>query len=192
MILWFLSVWTKIKGILDFHLAFHQEDVVLLWEHLSPENALETSFGALTSSRGGGAWVKDKHIRSRLAIKHWLPSANPTWQRSKTSLMNSQHSHLAIIWATESKPWLVAMWMQKFRWLYLWIFFHGEHLNHQLFQLCGWHKLFLGAPLLTEQTGVNLLSRRPPLLVRLQQREGALERKRWILVLPKSELRDLV
>ena len=62
--------------------------------------------------------------------------------------------------------------------------------NNQLFQLCGWHKLFLGAPLLTEQTGVNLLSRRPPLLVRLQQREGALERKVWIL--PKSELRDLV
>ena len=67
-----------------------------------------------------------------------------------------------------------------------------NYLYNQLFQLCGWHRLFLGAPLLTEQTGVNLLSRRPPLLVRLQQREGALERKRWSLILPKSELRDLI
>ena len=65
-----------------------------------------------------------------------------------------------------------------------------NYLNNQLFELFGWHRLFLGAPLLTEQTVVDLLSRRRPLLVRLQQGEGALERKRWSL--PKSELRDLV
>ena len=56
MTLGLLSVWTKIKGILDFHLGFHhQEDVVLLQEHLSPENAPGTNCGALTSFRGGGA-----------------------------------------------------------------------------------------------------------------------------------------
>jgi len=40
---------------LDFHLGFHQEDVVLLQEHLSPENAPGTNCGALTSFQGGGA-----------------------------------------------------------------------------------------------------------------------------------------
>ena len=76
--------------------------------------------------------VRYMYIMSRLAIKHLI--ANPTWQRTKPSLTYShliiKHSHLAIIWATESKPWLVAMWMQKFRWLYLWIFFMENYLNN--------------------------------------------------------------
>ena len=49
------SVWTKNKGLLDFHLGFHQKVVVLLQEHLSPENAPGTNFVAPTSFRGGGA-----------------------------------------------------------------------------------------------------------------------------------------
>ena len=42
------------KGLLDLHRGFHQ-DVVLLQEHLSPENAPGTNFGALTSFQGVSA-----------------------------------------------------------------------------------------------------------------------------------------
>ena len=132
MILWILSVRTKIKGLLDFHLGFHQEDVVLLQEHLSPENAPGTNCGALTSFQGGGAWVRDIN-KEQTCFHEFGCQPHNTWQGTKTSLTYShlitKQSHLAIIWATESKPWLVAMWMQKFRWLYLWKIFHGELLE---------------------------------------------------------------